>query len=113
MGQRGLRIVDELLLDILPTGFKLALILRGQGPDIELCGPFLPLCKFPFRGSFAPFLEKSIAMAYVGPEYTAPGTRLFVDIRGSLTPAGVVPLPRIIVSTTNFFALSGTSVTMS
>jgi aminomethyltransferase len=44
-------------------------------------------------GSFAPFLEKSIAMAYVGPEHAAAGTRLFVDIRGTVTPAAVVPLP--------------------
>jgi aminomethyltransferase len=44
-------------------------------------------------GSFAPWLEKSIAMAYVGPEHTAAGTRLMVDIRGTQTPAAVVPLP--------------------
>jgi aminomethyltransferase len=44
-------------------------------------------------GSFAPWLEKSIAMAYVGPEHTAPGTRLVVDIRGTPAPAAVVPLP--------------------
>jgi aminomethyltransferase len=44
-------------------------------------------------GSFAPHLEKSIAMGYVDPKHTAAGTRLLVDIRGSLTPATVVPLP--------------------
>jgi aminomethyltransferase len=44
-------------------------------------------------GSFAPHLEKSIAMAYVDAGHTAPGTRLMVDIRGTHTPATVVPLP--------------------
>jgi aminomethyltransferase len=44
-------------------------------------------------GSFAPTLEKSIAMAYVSPEHAAPGTTLAVDIRGSEAPAKVVPLP--------------------
>jgi aminomethyltransferase len=44
-------------------------------------------------GSFAPWLEKSIAMGYVPLEHSAPGTALAVDIRGSFTPAKVVPLP--------------------
>ena len=44
-------------------------------------------------GSFAPWLEKSIAMGYVAPRYAAPGTRLLVDARGSTLPAAVVPLP--------------------
>ena len=57
MGQRRLRVVDKFLLDILPPGFKLAFVLRGKGPNIKLGGPFLALCKFPFRGSFAPFFR--------------------------------------------------------
>jgi aminomethyltransferase len=44
-------------------------------------------------GSYAPTLEKSIAMGMVGPNYTAPGTKLLVDIRGTAVPATVVPLP--------------------
>jgi aminomethyltransferase len=44
-------------------------------------------------GSFAPTLEKSIAMAYVLPERAAVGTALSVDIRGTPAPAKVVPLP--------------------
>jgi aminomethyltransferase len=44
-------------------------------------------------GSFAPTLEKSIAMAYVAPEHAAPGTVLAVDIRGTEATAKVVPLP--------------------
>jgi aminomethyltransferase len=44
-------------------------------------------------GSYAPWLDKSIAMGYVAAQVARPGTALQVDIRGSLTPAQVVPLP--------------------
>jgi aminomethyltransferase len=44
-------------------------------------------------GSFTPTLEKSIAMAYVEPPLSAPGTACEVDIRGTRAAARVVPLP--------------------
>ena len=44
-------------------------------------------------GSFCPWVEKSIAMAYVKPTHAAVGTPLDVDIRGTTAPATVVPLP--------------------
>jgi aminomethyltransferase len=44
-------------------------------------------------GSFCPWLDKSLAMAYVRPELAAVGTPLDVDVRGSTLPATVVPLP--------------------
>jgi len=44
-------------------------------------------------GSFAPTLEKSIAMAYVQPDFAGAGTPLAVDIRGTEAAAKVVPLP--------------------
>lgn len=44
-------------------------------------------------GTFSPTLEKSIAMAYVAPDFAAAGTRLEVDIRGKREPASVVKLP--------------------
>jgi aminomethyltransferase len=44
-------------------------------------------------GSFAPTLQQSIAMAYVSIKASSPGTDLTVDIRGTPTPAKVVPLP--------------------
>jgi aminomethyltransferase len=44
-------------------------------------------------GTFSPTLQKPIAMAYVPPQYAEPGTELAIDIRGSLEPARVVPLP--------------------
>jgi len=44
-------------------------------------------------GTFAPTLRKAIAMAYVEPAFTAPGTAVNVDIRGKSEAARVVPLP--------------------
>lgn len=44
-------------------------------------------------GSYAPYLERSIAMGYVPVELAAVGTNLTVDIRGTHAPALVVPLP--------------------
>jgi aminomethyltransferase len=44
-------------------------------------------------GTFAPTLQKAIAMAYVAPAQAAVGTDLEVDIRGKVEAARVVPLP--------------------
>ena len=44
-------------------------------------------------GSFCPWLDRSLAMAYVRPELAAVGTPLDVDARGSTLNATVVPLP--------------------
>ena len=44
-------------------------------------------------GTFAPTVNKAIAMAYVEPALTAAGTALAVDIRGKAEAATVVPLP--------------------
>jgi aminomethyltransferase len=44
-------------------------------------------------GTFSPTLEKPIAMAYVRPEHSTPGTEVAVDIRGKQEPARVVSLP--------------------
>ncbi len=44
-------------------------------------------------GTFAPTLAKAIAMAYVDPAYTQPGTTCEVDVRGKPSSARVVPLP--------------------
>jgi aminomethyltransferase len=44
-------------------------------------------------GTFAPTLERSLAMALVRPDLSAPGTALQVDVRGHLEPSTVVPLP--------------------
>lgn len=44
-------------------------------------------------GSYVPTLEKSIAMGYVAPRCAFVGSDLMVDIRGTATPAKVVPMP--------------------
>lgn len=44
-------------------------------------------------GTFAPTLNRAIAMAYVEPAQAVVGTALEVDIRGKPAPAQVVPLP--------------------
>jgi aminomethyltransferase len=44
-------------------------------------------------GTFSPTLQKPLAMAYVRPEFAAVGTRVGVDIRGTLESALVVKLP--------------------
>lgn len=44
-------------------------------------------------GSFAPFLKKNIALAYVPPEYAEVGAILSVEIRGQTAKAQVVPTP--------------------
>ena len=44
-------------------------------------------------GSYAPFLKKNIALAYVPPEYAALGSTLQVEIRGQGVKAQVVPTP--------------------
>ncbi len=57
-----------------------------SGPDRELLGTVT-------SGSFCPWVDASLAMAYVPQAYSNPGAALDVDIRGTPTPATVVPLP--------------------
>ena len=44
-------------------------------------------------GSFAPYLKKNIALAYLPPEFASPGTETKVEIRGQGVTARVVPTP--------------------
>lgn len=44
-------------------------------------------------GTFSPTFERPLAMAFLKPTATAIGTPLEVDVRGTLLPATVVPLP--------------------
>ena len=41
----------------------------------------------------APTLKKAIAMAYVPTELSAPGSEVFVEVRGKVLRAEVVKLP--------------------
>ena len=44
-------------------------------------------------GTFAPFLQKSIGLAYLPTARAAVGTELAIDIRGRRIAARVVPTP--------------------
>ena len=44
-------------------------------------------------GTFSPTLQKPIAMAYVSAELAEPGKQVDVDVRGTLIPATICPLP--------------------
>ena len=44
-------------------------------------------------GSYAPFLKKNIALAYVPPAFSAIGTGIFVEIRGQQVKCRVAPTP--------------------
>jgi aminomethyltransferase len=87
-----------------------ALLKRQQDPGrrvrvgLELAGKRIPREGFPVvagervvgqvtSGTFAPTLQKALAMAYVDPDRAAPGTALAVDVRGKPEPATVVKLP--------------------
>ncbi|MCS7046030.1 MAG: glycine cleavage system aminomethyltransferase GcvT, partial [Gemmataceae bacterium] len=61
-----------------------------DGAAVKLGGE---VCGVVTSGTFAPTLQKPIAMAYLDPAALAPGTNCFVDIRGKDEPATVVALP--------------------
>jgi aminomethyltransferase len=44
-------------------------------------------------GSFSPCLERGIGMAYVSPQRAQPGTRIEIDVRGSVRPAVIERKP--------------------
>ena len=44
-------------------------------------------------GALSPTLGYPIAMAYVHPSLSEPGTNLFIDVRGTRIPASVISLP--------------------
>ncbi|MCB1517161.1 MAG: glycine cleavage system aminomethyltransferase GcvT [Hyphomicrobiaceae bacterium] len=44
-------------------------------------------------GGFSPSLGKAIALAFVPPEFSAPGTKLLAIVRGRSQPAEVTPTP--------------------
>jgi len=58
-------------------------ILNSSGQDIG----------YATSGSYAPFLKKNIALAYVPPEQSAVGNEVLVEIRGHGVKARVVPTP--------------------
>ena len=61
-------------------------VLGGSQPDAPAVGTVT-------SGAPSPTLGHPVAMAYVTPERSAPGTELAVDVRGRREPVRVVPLP--------------------
>lgn len=50
-------------------------------------------------GGFSPTLKASIGQGYVSPDLAAPGTKLFVNVRGKNIAAEVVKLPHVAAKT--------------
>src|ERR1700688_3059333 len=73
----GLEMIDR---GIARDGYR---ILNTRGQEIG----------YVTSGSYAPFLKKNIALAYVPPEFSALGGELLVEIRGQGVKAKVVPTP--------------------
>jgi len=73
----GLEMVDR---GIARDGYR---ILNTEGQQIG----------YVTSGSYAPFLRKNIALAYVPPEFSALDTELLVEIRNQGVKAKVVPTP--------------------
>jgi aminomethyltransferase len=73
----GLEMVDR---GIARDGYR---ILNGDGEQIG----------YITSGSYAPFLKRNIALAYVPPKFSALGTELQVEIRNQSVKARVVPTP--------------------
>ena len=73
----GLEMIDR---GIARDGYK---VLDSAGKEIG----------YVTSGSYAPFLKKNIALAYVPPDRSAVGTELQVEIRGQGVKAKVVPTP--------------------
>jgi len=73
----GLEMIDR---GIARDGYR---ILNSEGEQIG----------YVTSGSYAPFLKKNIALAYVPPEFSGLGTELQVEIRNQGVKAKVVPTP--------------------
>ena len=73
----GLEMIDR---GIARDGYR---ILNSKGEQIG----------YVTSGSYAPFLRKNIALAYVPPEFSGLGTELQVEIRNQGVKAKVVPTP--------------------
>jgi aminomethyltransferase len=74
---------------------RVGLELEGRRPARENCPVLVDqqVVGVVTSGTFAPTLQKPIAMAYVDQAYRAVGTPLSIDIRGKLHAATVVKLP--------------------
>ncbi|HVS40218.1 MAG TPA: glycine cleavage system aminomethyltransferase GcvT [Gemmataceae bacterium] len=88
-----LRVQKEYKSDPIRVGLELGgkRIAREGAP--VLAGSVLSPVGVVTSGTFAPTLQKALAMAYVIPAHAAVGTALAVDVRGKAEAARVVGLP--------------------
>jgi aminomethyltransferase len=61
-------------------------VFDGDGPTATAVGEIT-------SGALSPTLGHPIALAYVDPAVSTPGTALYIDVRGSRIPATVTPIP--------------------
>ena len=90
-GREALRAQKEKGLERILVGFEMRD--RGiarDGYPISINGHE---CGRVTSGSFAPFLEKNIGLAYVPVEAQGPGTRITIGVRGRPVEAEIVPTP--------------------
>ncbi|MGH9492755.1 MAG: glycine cleavage system aminomethyltransferase GcvT, partial [Terriglobales bacterium] len=67
---------------------------RGIARDgYRVLGPSGPAIGVVTSGSYAPFLKKNIALAYVPPAQSAIGSTVSVEIRGQPVEARIIPTP--------------------
>lgn len=74
---------------------RIGLQLHGRRPAREHCVIYAgedPV-GMTTSGTMSPTLKTPIAMGYVPPELSQPGTELLIDVRGRKEPARVVELP--------------------
>jgi aminomethyltransferase len=87
------RILRE--LEAGPKRLRVGLLVEGaparEGADIvDIDGNRVGVVT---SGGFAPSLNRPIAMGYVSPEFSVPGTKLSVNVRGRAQPATVATMP--------------------
>lgn len=74
---------------------RIGLQLGGRRPAREHCDIYVgdERVGITTSGTVSPTLKTPIAMGYVPPEFSQPGTEVLVDVRGRKEPAQVVELP--------------------
>ena len=96
--QRAAKLMDELNVGVLPVceGPKLVGLVndgkRAARPGYAVLKDGEKVGEIS-SGAPSPTLGHAIALAFVSPELTEPGTELDVDLRGKPTPFRVVKLP--------------------
>ena len=78
-----------------PKRVRVGLVVTGRGIAREHQDVFIGDEKIGVTtsGTFAPLLQKAIAMALVDAKHAAVGTAVEIDVRGRRIPAEIVPLP--------------------